>query len=215
MLHPFPNICYSPPHTLPSLSFHAAQSQALAPFFLGKRNLIAWNTPSLSLLHPGDLPGPSCLWSMFTVSMNSQAVLVAHPGSHKLCSSWIYFSVFYLLCITNSLQVRMGLLTSDATASSMAPHTKQLLNTTCMGGGMSPNVLLQILFDFWSPMPLPWDPADFSALICSKWSPFFLPVNHKFPGFLFYVIPVLDPTFCARTKGYQDKQDSAMPSRRA
>lgn len=39
----------------------------------------------------------------------------------------------------------------------------------------------------------------------------FLPVNHKFPGFLFYVIPVLDPTFCARTKGYQEQQISHAP----
>lgn len=71
-------------------------SQALAPFSLGKRNSHCLEYPPVSLFFFTQeiSPGPSCLWSMFTVSMNSQAVLVAHPrGSHKLCSSWIYFSV--------------------------------------------------------------------------------------------------------------------------
>ena len=124
-------------------------SQAFAPFSLGKSNSHCLEYPPVSLFFftQAMSPGPSCLWSMFTLSMNSQAASVAHPrASHKPCSYWIYFSVSLPPVDHEFFTSKEGLLSSDATASCTAPHTKQLLNTMLMGGGMAQSVLLQILF---------------------------------------------------------------------
>lgn len=170
MLHPFP-ISAIPHHTHSSLSFHAAQP--------GIGTILSWQEeiprseypPVSLLLHPGDLP-----WSL--LSLVNVHGIHEFPGSISGPSSGLppqaLLLLDLLLCLSTSCasqilkQVKdVGLLTSDATASSMAPHTKQLLNTTCMGGGMSP-ALLQILLTSGPPCLFPWDPADFSALICSK-----------------------------------------------
>lgn len=160
MLHPFPNICYSPPHTSVLTIFSCSSARRWHPSLLARAIPIAWNilqslsssSPRRCLLVPrisgqcSHYPWiPRQHWWPILGAPTSSAP----TGFTSLC--------LYLLWTMNSLQVRMGLLSSDATASSTAPHTKQLLNTMLMGGGMAQSVLLQILF--WLLVPLASSPG--------------------------------------------------------
>ena len=126
-------------------------SQESPPFSRQEQFPLPGMSSGLSLLlHPGDFSRSLLSLPMFTLSMNPQAALVAHPqGFHKLSSHWIYFCVSLPPVDHESLQARMGMLTSDATAPSTAPHSKQLLDTILLGGRMAPGVLLQILSLFF------------------------------------------------------------------
>ena len=208
MLHPFPNICYSPPHTSILTIFSCSSARRSHPSLLARAIPIAWNIlQSLSsssprqclLVHPVSGQCSRYPW----IPRQHQWPILGPPtspaptGFTSLC--------LYLLWTMNSLQVRRGC--SALMPQHLAQHLIQSsYSTPCSWVVEWLKVSCsKFSFDFWSPMPLPLGSCWILNIDLLQMKSPFLPVNHKFPDFFSIWSLFIKPTFCARTKGYKDK----------